>query len=197
MDRREFFQRGFRKVSKAVVKGADALAVRRAARWVRPPHALDELEFLLACTRCGECTAACPHQVIFSLPARLGAQAAGTPALDLLHKGCHLCEDWPCVAACEPGALKRTETEDTEQEPKLPAPLPRIAVAQIDSRSCLPYTGPECGACRNTCPVPGAMRWEQEKPVIVPEHCIGCALCREACILEEKAVSIVSKYKEK
>jgi ferredoxin-type protein NapG len=58
-----------------------------------PPYAQDELAFLLACTRCGACVTACPHGVIFPLAPRLGITVAGTPALDLLHKGCHLCED--------------------------------------------------------------------------------------------------------
>ena len=69
-----------------------------------PPFAVDELDFLLACTRCDKCIEACPHDVLFKLPARTGLQAAGTPAMDLLNRGCHLCRDWPCVAACEPDA---------------------------------------------------------------------------------------------
>ena len=109
MDRRAFFKLGLRKTARTAVKSADALVVKRASRWIRPPYALAELDFLLACTRCGNCIEACPHGVIFPLSARLGGQVAATPALDLLHKGCHLCEDWPCVVACDAGALKRPE----------------------------------------------------------------------------------------
>ena len=173
-----------------MVRGADALAKKKASRWLRPPYALDELEFLLACTRCGECIAACPHQVIFPLSTRLGAQVAATPALDLLRKGCHLCEDWPCVTACEPGALKRPSPE--EEDADTPPALPRLARASIDEGRCLPYSGPECGACDSACPVPGALVWEQWKPRIDPERCTGCALCREACITEPKAIDIRS-----
>ena len=184
--RRAFFESSLRKAGQTAVKAAEAHVTRRAARWIRPPFALDELEFLLACTRCGACIDACPHQVIFPLSARLGARVAGTPALDLLNKGCHLCAAWPCVAVCEPGALKTPEAASGEPV------LPRVAVAKIDTDTCLPYLGPECGACAESCPVPGALCWEQSRPRIDSGKCVGCGLCREACILEQKAIHVAS-----
>jgi len=148
---------------------------------------VQELDFLLACTRCDKCIEACPHQVIFNLPARLGTRAMGTPAMDLLNKGCHLCEDWPCVNACEPGALKLPEkTRDGLPD------LPVMARAEIDTEICLPYSGPECGACEASCTVAGALKWEMSKPYIDPELCTGCGLCREVCIVDPSAVTIRS-----
>lgn len=187
MDRRGFFRKALRKTGETVVQHADAQARRRAAHWIRPPFALDELEFLLACTRCSDCFEACTYQVVFPLPARLGAQVAGTPAMDLLNRSCHLCEDWPCVSACEHHALKLPETSDND-----PPSLPSMALAWIDTDRCLPYSGPECGACASSCPVPGALEWEMEKPRINQMACTGCALCREACIVEPKAISVKS-----
>jgi ferredoxin-type protein NapG len=187
MERRDFFKAGLNKIAKTAVEVADEAVTQRARQWIRPPYALPELEFLLACTRCDACVEACPHQVIFKLPARRGAQLVGTPALDILNKGCHLCGDWPCVKVCEPKALTLPETEEGGQQP-----LPRMAMATINKETCLPYHGPECGACAPVCPVPNAMTWHREKPEIVPELCTGCGLCREACILEEKAVIIQS-----
>lgn len=185
MDRRQFFRQALSKGAKAATQAADRHVSRRASRWLRPPHALDELEFLLACTRCDDCIRACPDQVIFPLSARLGAQVVGTPALDLLNKPCRLCADWPCVAACTTGAL-RLPAADAE-----PAP-PRLAVAQIDPGACLPYAGPECGACRDSCPVPGALLWRGETPHIDPGHCVGCAQCRASCIAVPNAILIRS-----
>ena len=109
-------------------------------RWVRPPFALQEPEFLAACTRCGDCVEACPYDVVFPLGAALGDAVAETPALDLLHKGCHLCTDWPCVAACEPNALLRSQDADEISNG------PVLAWVQIDADACLPYLGPECAA---------------------------------------------------
>lgn len=198
MDRRQFFRHAFNKGAETVTKVVDQHVSQRASHWLRPPYALDELDFLLACTRCDACVTACPHQVIFSLPARLGIQVVGTPAMDLLNKACHLCNDWPCVTACEPGALRReiatVEEDDKDKDQEQPIPLPRLARAEIDTTHCLPYSGPECGACRDSCPVPGALLWSMEKPRIEPEHCIGCGLCREACIAAPNAIGIHSLH---
>jgi ferredoxin-type protein NapG len=186
MERREFFRLGARKTAEIAYRLAGEAAARRAANWLRPPFAVDELDFLLACTRCDKCIEACPHDVLFRLPARLGPQAAGTPAMDLLNRGCHLCRDWPCVAACEPDALKLPD----HGEGGAPARA-ILAHVEIDRDTCLPYAGPECGACAHACPVPGALQWEAGiRPVINQESCTGCALCREACIVDPKAVTV-------
>ncbi|NOX08174.1 MAG: hypothetical protein GXP22_01580 [Gammaproteobacteria bacterium] len=196
MDRREFFTRSSKKIVKSVAdEVADSVRVR-AAKWIRPPFALEEIDFLLACTRCNECIDACPHEVIFKLPARLGIQVTATPALDLLNHGCHLCEDWPCVSVCKPGALKipvKPDDADDESDERF---FPRLAIATLDSKHCLPYKGPECGACQGICPVPGAMVWDMTRPVINEKICIGCALCRDACIVEPNAINVRSKYKK-
>ncbi len=181
MDRRDFLRRGIGKVTETAVKHADAKISERV-NWIRPPFALPELEFLLACTRCDACIRACPQEVIFPLAARLGPDIVRTPAMDLLNKACHLCEDWPCVAACEPEALQLPDTEEKA--------WPLMARAKINHDTCLPYLGPECGACRDSCPVPDTLQWHNEQPTINTQSCTGCALCREACVLEPKAIDI-------
>ncbi len=184
-----------------------------AARWIRPPFAAPELEFLLACTRCSACLEACPHGVLFRLPSRVGALAAGTPALDLLNRACHLCAHWPCVTACgeaggedaDPAALRPLDLRwkgggepgapsgyvpvepAEEKSPFLPPPFARL---HVDRSRCLPWSGPECGACADACPIPGALRWEGTRPDIDPGRCVGCGLCREACILDPPAVRV-------
>ena len=187
MDRRDFFRRGLGKATEVAVKVADKRVSDRARHWIRPPYAIPELDFLLACTRCNACIDACPHDVIFSLAARLGADVANTPAMDLLKKGCHLCEDWPCVNACETKALLLSESNENGD-----CIIKQFAIAEINTDTCLPYSGPECGACGSACLVEGALVFRNEKPIINLEYCVGCALCREACIVEDKAVSIIS-----
>lgn len=182
--RRQFFRRMAGQTSDTVVKHVDAKVKEKARHWIRPPFAINELEFILTCTRCGDCARACPHQVIFSLPARLGADVVGTPALDLLNKGCHLCSDTPCVTACTVNALNRTATATITQI--------RLAQVSIDTSRCLPYMGPECGACASACPIQSALNFQNERPHIDPKYCTGCAQCREACIIEPKAISLAS-----
>lgn len=189
MGRRAFFCRTARKAGETVAREAAHRARKRAAHWIRPPFALDELEFLMACTRCGDCVAACPHGVIFGLSARLGVQVVGTPALDLLSKPCHLCNDWPCVRSCSTGALHLPKTAADAC-----SPLPLLAKAAIDTARCIAHLGPECGACASSCPVPDALTWEGVRPFIDRAHCVGCALCRHACITDPRAVHIASTH---
>ncbi len=190
MKRRDFFRLGVRKAAEITAQVAnqvaDARVSLRAEGWIRPPFAAGEPEFLARCTRCDNCIEACPHDVLFALPADSGHRAAGTPAMDLLKRGCLMCADWPCVSACEPDALRLPDPGEG-----LPPSPAKFAEVWIDTETCLPYLGPECGACADSCPVPGALGWEGGlKPVIDQETCTGCALCRQACILDPKAVKI-------
>lgn len=186
MDRRGFFRRIVNKTAESALKEAERRVSAKAARWIRPPFARAELDFMLLCTRCDACIQACDPGVIFALPMRVGAEVAGTPALDLLNKACHLCTDWPCVAACEPKALSLPEDDPEQAAPTL---MPLLARVEIDEQLCLPYQGPECGACA-VCPIPGALIFSGTRPRIEAQRCVGCALCREACITEPKAVKV-------
>jgi ferredoxin-type protein NapG len=178
----------------------DALEQRvekKALAWIRPPFARPELDFLLDCTRCDACIEACPHQVIFALPLHCGVEVVGTPALDLVANACRLCEDWPCVSVCEPQALLfplAAEHEDEGDTAAVPAPAdcPPLARVTINEATCLPYSGPECGACQGSCPLPDTLYWENERPRINPDTCVGCGLCRQACITEPLSIDVAS-----
>jgi len=189
--RRAFFRRAAGKAAEKVVEHAQEKIEARAAHWVRPPFALSELEFVLACTRCGDCIDACPYKVIFPLPSSYGADVAATVALDVLNGGCHLCEDWPCVAACDADALKAPDTSEGSDPT---AAWPQMARGEIVEGDCLPFNGPECGACDGSCPIPNTLVFKREKPQINQENCAGCGLCRSACIATPKAIQIRSLY---
>jgi ferredoxin-type protein NapG len=181
MDRRDFLGLRGRGVG-----GANGAASGRGVAWSRPPFAEAERDFLINCTRCDKCIAACQFGTLFRLAEGAGEAMAGTPAMDVRARGCHMCADWPCVAACAPDALK---LPPSDADGALPEPE-KFAAAWIDTAHCLPYRGPECGACAGSCPVTGALQWRGTRPVIDARACTGCGLCREACIMEPKAVEM-------
>ena len=76
-----------------------ALPIRR-----RPPGALPEETFLARCTACGDCIKACPHNAIHVL-AEWVKPGTGTPVMVPDSRACHMCEGFPCAAACGEGAL--------------------------------------------------------------------------------------------
>src|SRR5947208_9147360 len=104
-DRRAFFQETFGKLLHEIAEPAE----RRVApqRWFRPAGAAPEVAFVAARTRCGDCIDVCPVHAILKMPANGGGLAAGTPYLDPTTRACIACEDMPCAAACEAGALTK------------------------------------------------------------------------------------------
>ena len=210
MDRRSFFKSSFSKLADISSEHVLKKVEHNAKGWIRPPFAINELDFLLNCSRCGECIKACPQQVIFELPLHRGAVVVSTPAMDIPNKACELCSDWPCVNACQDKALafptaqpKQVQQEDPSLSPDnasenegtiepFPAAnqCPPMALARVDTSQCMPYSGPECGACRGSCPIENTLIWHNEQPSINQETCVGCGQCVQACITMPKAIEV-------
>ena len=89
-----------------------------------------------------------------------------------------MCDDRPCIAACRPRALR----------PDVPA---KMGTAVISPLACLAHQGTTCSACVEQCPVGGAMRWENGRPVVDPAACTGCGVCQYACPAPRNAVMIL------
>lgn len=158
---------------------------------LRPPFAENELEFLLHCTRCNACIDACSYQVLQPLAASAGMHYQDTPVMTLKSNACHLCADWPCVVACPTLAL--TNENDLIYHKESNRVYPLLSRVSIDTTRCLPYQGPECGACDNSCPIDTALEFTNEKPVIHADQCSGCGLCVHACILDPTAIEFKTK----
>ena len=96
-------------------------------------------------------------------------------------RACHLCEGFPCVAACETGALEMP-----------PTPLWKLGTVRLVRERCLPFMGPECGACAGLCPPAApALRLALTRPQIDQDTCVGCGRCIEACPTLPKAIELV------
>lgn len=148
---------------------------------LRPPGAIDEPSFLAQCTRCDECIKSCPHDAIIHAPARF-RHAAGTPMIDPMNQPCWLCEDRPCIEACEPGVLTRAiET--------------LMGTARINEETCLAHNNTFCTVCSEQCPVEGAIAIDDRgRPSVVEETCTGCGVCQYVCPAPENAVLIMPAF---
>ncbi len=144
---------------------------------LRPPGAIAEADFLVACTRCGDCASACPHDAIRNAPARL-REASGTPIVDPHVSPCLMCEDLPCITACETGALRS----------EAPAALGTAHVQPLD---CLNRLSSSCSVCVERCPVPGVMAFLGDLPSVDGAMCTGCGICQHVCPAPTNAIVLL------
>lgn len=142
----------------------------------RPPRALPEPQFLDVCTRCEACVDACPHDAIELAGPRF-REAEGTPVINASKAPCRMCQDTPCVTACQPDALRYSLGLS-------------MGDAQIETHSCIAHQGGFCSTCVERCPVPGAIKVRDGKPTIRQAACTGCGVCHFVCPAPVNAVRI-------
>ena len=147
---------------------------------LRPPGAIEEREFLNRCTRCGDCIEACPHDALVKAPARFRT-AFDTPMIDPMAQPCLMCEDTPCVTACEPGVLTTTLGF-------------AMGTAMVNEQTCLAHQGSFCSVCHEKCPAEGAFVVEAGKPRVNESACTGCGVCHYVCPAPENAVAIMPAF---
>ena len=205
MDRKNFFTGGWKEVvqdvlhtpvGKALDRQLEGLAnllapqgleemlrmheeAPRERNYYRPPGATeDEDAFDKACTRCGDCIKACPAGTLFTLDPESG------PLLDPETVACRLCTDYPCIQACETGALS----------PLPKGVLPGFGHAKLREDICVNETRPDapkpCDKCEQICLVPEAVSFDEWNLPVFAEHCTGCGLCVEACPTFPPAIQI-------
>jgi ferredoxin-type protein NapG len=168
--------------------GMDELQPRRRGTIpvLRPPGAVAEQDFLQLCTLCGACEEACPHGSIIGAPARF-REAKGTPMIDVFNNPCHMCEDTPCITACETGALDAPPPARSADK-HVPH---KIGVAMLQQHSCLAYNRSFCTVCAERCPEEGAIEVDKGKPRIVAQNCTGCGICHSVCPAPINAIMIM------
>jgi MauM/NapG family ferredoxin protein len=169
---------------------------------LRPPGALDELEFLTKCTRCDLCMRACPENAINVAPPSAGL-ALKTPYITPRSVPCFLCTTLPCVAACEDEALvwpRRTLADGTRIEGPRAA---RMGTARVKPSQCVTWDSVDrearaCRICVDRCPYPEeAIRIAEPEegetighPVVLEDCCTGCGICVFACPTEPVAIVV-------
>jgi ferredoxin-type protein NapG len=166
----------------------------------RPPGALPEFDFLLACTRCDKCIQACPQDAIIKAGPH-AALAANSPHLLPRNMPCFLCTALPCITACPEGALvwpKRTVGDKELEGP----PAVKMGTARIKTRLCLTYehegaAAQPCTTCVDRCPYPGVaidmvdgQPGEMKHPEVRADFCTGCGLCVFGCPTPNPAIVV-------
>ncbi|MGR3174387.1 MAG: 4Fe-4S dicluster domain-containing protein [Candidatus Scalindua sp.] len=189
--RRDFFKETFSYIGNAV---GDIVKTKVAAitnpgsspddnpkkrRYIRPPGALKEKEFLALCTKCDECVKACPHYSIGKLNKDFDI-ADGTPIIIPEETPCYLCEGLPCIRACKEGALVEVKAKEDVAMGK----------AYINESNCMAYGVQFCEQCVRNCPIPDAMYLEDNKPVVRREKCVGCGICETVCKTVNQPIAI-------
>jgi Pyruvate/2-oxoacid:ferredoxin oxidoreductase delta subunit len=120
---------------------------------------------------------ACPHDAIRKAPERL-REARDTPVIDPISEPCQMCEDLPCIAACETGALR----------PEAPAAL---GTARVQALDCLNRLSSTCSVCVERCPVPAAIGFVGDVPEVEERLCTGCGICQHVCPAPTNAVAML------
>ncbi|MEP9412373.1 MAG: 4Fe-4S dicluster domain-containing protein [Candidatus Brocadia sp.] len=187
LDRRQLFKDLFTFMGNKVADYASKKVDRVMPRgdYLRPPGAVEEAEFLSLCTRCDECIKVCPAKAIRKYHGLMDI-AVGTPVIMPKENPCVLCNGLLCIAACKEGALKPLEHIDKV----------KMGIARINKSRCLAWGGQDCQLCYIKCPLrDDAICWEDGKPIIHEEKCVGCGVCEYACytINNTCAIKVVPK----
>ncbi len=190
LSRRAWLASYLHQAGEVVAERVEDEVARRVPLERRPPGAVSEPLFLTLCDRCGECAGACPHGAVLTYPETAGG-LANTPVMRPERRPCHLCADYPCIAACPTGALREPATLRSPSGETDSRQTWSLGTVSLDTERCFAYSGPECGACVGWCPHDvQAIRLVGWRPRLDQDSCVGCGLCIEACPMTPPAITM-------
>ncbi len=147
------------------------------------------------CTGCGRCVAACPKNVIVTIPKKQTVYIncrntdKGKAVTTVCKAGCIGCG--LCEKKCPQGAITMVNNLPVIDYDKctrcgvcvivcpkntISQTVPVTKAAVINEEIC---TG--CGECKTACPTKAIKGQENEPHVVTPEKCSACGICVEKC----------------
>jgi MauM/NapG family ferredoxin protein len=151
------------------------------ARFLRPPGALPEEQFLQTCILCQECIRVCPTSALKPVAPGAAPAGVGTPQLVPRQGACALTPSCPhlCAQVCPVGAIR----------PIQPAEM-RLGIAVVEHAHCLAWDqGVKCLVCVEACLFEAAQAYNG-RITVNPEKCTGCGRCENACPVAGSAIRV-------
>lgn len=165
-----------------------AAATRGGVRYLRPPGALSEDDFLARCIRCGQCGEICPNRCIQFFGGANGQESRDTPYIIPREQACILC--MKCGEVCPTGAIKPIAREAGPIMAEV-----NMGKARVNEDICLSYQGKTCGVCYRACPLQDvAIRVQRLEQPVVTDACVGCGLCERSCIQLPQAIRVIPSH---
>jgi len=167
-------------------------------RLIRPPGALPEGDFGMACLRCGTCSRICPTHAIHTCVGEAGWEGIWTPRL-IPRIGYCVYSCTLCGQVCPSGAIRKLSYEEKVGSGNV-RPV-KLGTAAVNRNRCISWAnGMRCLACEEVCPVsPKAIKIDRDtaagigRPAVDSLLCVGCGHCEYVCPVEgEAAIRVFS-----
>ncbi len=169
----------------------DPRVMKRTDRWLRPPGAIPEDDFLAACIRCGACLRICVTHTLQASGLENGWIRWCTPVPDLRFAGCEQnCN--LCGNVCPSGAIRSLPLVERQHA--------KIGTAVLSRERCVAWARDRlCLLCDEACPYNAVVFQTVEghkRPVVDESRCNGCGMCEAVCPMEGEAAIVVFPHGE-